>query len=72
MKIKFALALSLSVASLAGAFASTKAYADVYPDPSCMRACRQEFQLCMTYTPDKAALCEAHRRQCQISCGSNL
>lgn len=72
MKLKYALAICLSAATLAGAFVTSKAQATDYPDPSCMRECRQEYNLCMTYTPDKAHLCEARRRECIGECGAYL
>ena len=72
MKAKFALALCLSVATFAGTLVASKAQADDYPNPQCMRECRQEYNLCMTYTPDKAALCEARRRECIGECGAYL
>ncbi|MBD8525961.1 hypothetical protein [Pseudomarimonas arenosa] len=72
MKMKFALAMSLSVAAFTGSLFATSARADVYPDPQCFRACQQEYRLCMTYTPDKAVLCERRRRECLTDCGTYL
>lgn len=64
MKFKYMLAFALVVFGASAGFNSVQAQ-----DPECLSSCRQERRACLTYTPDKAALCEAAYTQCLGSCG---
>jgi hypothetical protein len=66
--MKTKLAAFFAAALFAGSFAISTAQA--YDEFSqCMAACRQQYRLCLQYTPDKAVLCAQFNRQCQIDCG---